>query len=282
MTVSKNPIFVGGFFKSGTTLLRTLIGQHPNIFGGLESYWFELEWCDKSKSDFRAHVERIRAFYDLTADEIAALVRQSKSAEAFLSGLMALCVVRAGKRRWCEKTPGNIVHVDRLLAAWPDAKFVNIVRHPLDVLTSMYQAGRTDWINRFPENWIEFVGRSERRIHAGELSRVHRVRYEDVASDTEATMKSVIAYLEEPWNDSVSQYAGDDTEYRKVREITGKASTTLSRMRDPLNASRLGIAGRHLPVDLDAQTRRRIADLGYSEEFSRLIEERPAPELNQE
>ena len=37
------PIFIGGMPKSGTTLVRKYIGNHPQIFSGLESNWFELD-----------------------------------------------------------------------------------------------------------------------------------------------------------------------------------------------------------------------------------------------
>ena len=40
------PIFIGGIFRSGTTLLRAMLGQHPNIAAGLETYWFDIDWDD--------------------------------------------------------------------------------------------------------------------------------------------------------------------------------------------------------------------------------------------
>lgn len=267
------PIFVGGFYKSGTTLLRTLIGKHSKIYAGLESYWFNLDFDARENDAFKSHIDRIRAFYDLTQEDAERLVSDSRSAETFLHNTLSFCMARDEKTRWCEKTPGNIIHVDRIFAHWPEAKFVNIVRNPLDVLTSMHQAGRTDWVAGFPENWVQFVGKSERRFAKNGLSSACRVRYECVINTTVETMRTTFRYLDEPWEDAVAEYEGDDSEFKKVRDTTGKASTTLERMRDPLNASRVGIASTSLPSELEAETRRRIAALGFGEELEHLLHE---------
>ena len=39
-----SPIFIGGLFKSGTTLLRAMLGQHSAIASGLETQWFKMDW----------------------------------------------------------------------------------------------------------------------------------------------------------------------------------------------------------------------------------------------
>ena len=43
--------------------------------------------------------------------------------------------------RWFDKTPQNIYGMLLLSAVYPDAKFVHIVRHPLNVVTSL-KAGK--------------------------------------------------------------------------------------------------------------------------------------------
>jgi len=41
--ICTSPIFVGGYFKSGTSLLRALLGQHPDVASGLETHWFAID-----------------------------------------------------------------------------------------------------------------------------------------------------------------------------------------------------------------------------------------------
>ncbi len=42
-----------------------------------------------------------------------------------------------GKRRWIEKTPAHLPHVDRIRTAFPDAPIIRIVRDPRDVCASL-------------------------------------------------------------------------------------------------------------------------------------------------
>ena len=42
------PIFIGGMFKSGTSLLRAMLGQHSAIASGLETYWFDWDWAARN------------------------------------------------------------------------------------------------------------------------------------------------------------------------------------------------------------------------------------------
>lgn len=44
--VNNAPIFIGGLYKSGTSLLRAMLGQHSNIASGLETFWFDLQLND--------------------------------------------------------------------------------------------------------------------------------------------------------------------------------------------------------------------------------------------
>lgn len=60
---NNSPIFIGGQMKSGTTLVRALLSQHPNIFGGLETHWFDLP----SKVDIN---DSINFFRDIGVNKI--------------------------------------------------------------------------------------------------------------------------------------------------------------------------------------------------------------------
>ena len=54
-------------------------------------------------------------------------------------------------------------------------------------------------------------------------------------------MKNVIGFLGEKWEEDVAVFEGKKDEYDKVLKLTGKASTTLDRLRKPLSQDRVGI-----------------------------------------
>lgn len=249
-----SPIFVGGLFKSGTSLLRAMIAQHSRIAGGLETYWFDLPW-GRPEPRLQRDIERLRHFFDLDEQTVERIVAQSGSAEAFLNGFMGEVAARQGKARWVEKTPGNVLHLKRIYAFWPSASVIHVIRDPRDVLASLRQARKWDDIETFSNLWCRFF-RAVRDFKASEGAEHEtsfiEVRYEDLVLRPRTTMKSLLAFVGEDWEDSVSDFQGRPPEYQKVLEVTGKASTTLKRLGKPLTQSRVGIWRKILgPEDLD-------------------------------
>ena len=129
------PIVVGGCHRSGTSLVRRILDAHPRIHCGPELTFF-------------------RDFYGAFRDDPLARLRFARTARDYLPEDDALRVLggaflelheqaarRAGKERWADKTPENVLHLD----AWEQLLgdrflFVHVVRNPLDTLASM--AGR--------------------------------------------------------------------------------------------------------------------------------------------
>jgi len=240
---NSSPIFVGGLFKSGTSLLRAMIAQHSRIAGGLETYWFDLPWGEPEPR-LEKDIERLRRFFDLDEQTVERIVEQSGSAEEFLNGFMGEVAAKQGKARWVEKTPGNILHLKRIYEFWPSASVIHVIRDPRDVLASLRQARKWDDIETFSNLWCRFFGavrdfkESEAAKHEASFT---EVRYEDLVLHPGTTMKRLLTFVGEDWEDSVSDFQGRPPEYQKVLEITGKASTTLKRLGKPLTQSRVGI-----------------------------------------
>ena len=59
-------IFIGGMYKSGTSLLRSMIGQHSAVFSGLETNWFKLSADEFSQISSLHHKTKISKFFDIT------------------------------------------------------------------------------------------------------------------------------------------------------------------------------------------------------------------------
>ena len=87
-TLPKSPIFIGGLFKSGTSLLRAMLGQHTAIASGLETYWFDLNW--KNKDDkFWERINLLSKLYDIDDEETRNLVDESANVAQFLNSFLA-------------------------------------------------------------------------------------------------------------------------------------------------------------------------------------------------
>lgn len=255
---ARSPIFVGGLCKSGTSLLRAMIAQHSRIAGGLETYWFDLPW-DGPRDQLQEHVDRLRRFFDLDEKTVARVFGGSESAEDFLDAFMGEVSAMQGKPRWVEKTPGNVLHLKRIYGAWPYAPVIHVIRDPRDVLASLRQARKWDDIETFSNLWCRFFGAVRDFKESNGLR--HEVsflemRYEDLVLRPVDTMKKVMGFVGEDWEEAVACFNGRPPEFEKVLEITGKASTTLKRLATPLARNRVNI----WPDILDPDDLKRLRD----------------------
>lgn len=275
--MSRAPIFIGGMFKSGTTLLRAMLGQHSAIASGLETYWFDWDWSGRDGARLRQTLARLADYFDMSADAVLTLAKSEDTPEAFLDALMTELASRQGKQRWAEKTPGNIAHIDRIWKAWPDAQVVHIIRDPRDIFASLVEAKKWDTAPEFADRWAATIGRGERLLAAlrpGAQSYL-AIRYEDLIGAPDATMRRVTDFLREPWEPQVASFSGRQEDFDKVLEATGKASTTLERLKEPLTGERVGIWPQVLSQAQLAAIQQAVAARGFGDLYERVTTERP-------
>ena len=111
------PLFIVGVPRSGSTLLAELLGRHPLIcnrgeLGGIAQLARELERVD-------------------TRDPLVV----QKAAANYLAQLRQ----DDGDGRWfIDKQPLNLLHVDLILALWPDARIIHCRRSARDTALSIW------------------------------------------------------------------------------------------------------------------------------------------------
>jgi hypothetical protein len=113
-----------------------------------------------------------------------------------------------GAARLVEKTPRHLARVEHLCLAFPDARFVSIHRHPVDVLASHWRRFAFDgeaaaWANvgvrQFADQWATGVAVAE--AHAARLPKAFLVvRYEDLVSRTEPVVRAVLDHVGEAFD----------------------------------------------------------------------------------
>jgi hypothetical protein len=236
--MSDTPIFIGGLMKSGTSLLRKLVSRHPNIFGGLETHWFMPEICDDWQNSTSTRQIWLRKLFDVSADDYAHIKAMSDSGIDFFNRFMWFCTRRAGKQRWVEKTPDNILHLALIWECWPDAKVIHVVRDYRDVYAS-WKLNKNKSLSEFLMH-VHLVMNMVGDLVGKRTDSYSEVKYEDLVMVTAKVLKEVLAYIGEAWVDGLDQYEGDDADYRKVLEVTGKESPTTLSLRKPIFASSIG------------------------------------------
>ena len=142
-----------------------------------------------------------------------------------VDGLFMDFAASQGKQRWAQKTPDDCLYIPFFTQLFPEARYLHIVRHPLDVALSTaripaHHKGISPWHEEhllFERNFIvqntlfNSVLRWRRwndRILtnlAGQAS--HCFSYEDLVTKPEETMAGVCAFIDEPFTPEILDYA---------------------------------------------------------------------------
>lgn len=256
---SPDPIFVLGVPRSGTTLLRILLDSHPAIACGPETPWLGGHQPRSVMDLCRALTDEPWGYcrsFGMPPETVTAAAR------TFVDTLLRAHAEARGKRRWAEKTPDNLLHVDFLASLFPGARFVSIVRDGLDAAASTahvaeHRRGISAWHEEnLPWGPDAFTGNSVftallrwrhwNRLLARSLEgRQHlSLRYEDLVARPEPTVRDLCAFLGEAFDPAMLDYARREHEYPSW-EWGSADARTLGR----ITASRVGRAAQDLTPD---------------------------------
>jgi hypothetical protein len=119
---------------------------------------------------------------------------------------------RRGKRRWCDKSLGSHHEAELAERLYPQAKFICLYRHCMDVIASGVQAcpwglhrfGFDKYAARHPGNSVTAIGshwldtvQSIMAFEEKHPDACHRVRYEDLVTAPEETAAAIFSFLGE-------------------------------------------------------------------------------------
>jgi hypothetical protein len=246
------PIFIGGMYKSGTSLLRAMLGHHSHLFAGLETQWLHEHWTEHPHQARKKWLDRLAVFFDAPVSELEAACGSALHVETCLDRVLTFLAARAGKQRWIEKTPGNAGAIARILDNWPRARILHIIRDPRDVYASVIES-RKKW--RAPEDfakrWTDTVvaARDWLEEQGGAHPAYYELRYERLVVSPETETRKILEFLGEPFEEGVAEFLGQSEDFDRVRKATGKVSTTLQRLATPTTTSRIGVWTRVVPPE---------------------------------
>ena len=195
---SHGPIFIVGMPRSGSTLVEQILASHPAVEGTMELP--ELPRIVRSLGGFGADPAT-----DLYPETLAAL------SDAQLAALGARYLERAARWRqtdrpfFIDKLPLNFVSIGLIRLILPQARIVDVRRHPLGCGLSVFKqhfAGGSSFatdlahIGRFYADYVAMMD----LWHARLPGLIHPVAYEDLVENTEATVRGLLAYLGLPFD----------------------------------------------------------------------------------
>jgi protein-tyrosine sulfotransferase len=194
-------VVIGGAARSGTTLLRTLLGRHPMLVSGPETTVFLHRISSPSDLGERLGLEPA---------VIESWQRESRSQAEFIECVEGAMRERSGKVIWVEKTPKNVGRFRFVRRHFPHAKLVHIIRDGRDVVCSLRRTPFAK-IDQMPWESIQAAQRCALQwrsaVRAGLRFRrdplYYELRYEDLVHDPESTLRGLTEFLEVPWDNCI-------------------------------------------------------------------------------
>ncbi len=228
MSLSGSPVFICGSMKSGTTLLCHLFDSHPDLlvmpgdshfhndldkwdrtqFREIATYWVHRLANPSGQEPFWFFGQEEKTFKTFLAYLNYFLRNTDKS--VFVCVVMSFYAVHAmlagpsPKKHWVEKTPHNEEHARHLSRLFPEAKFIHVLRDPLNNIVSLrkldsYRGWRGSALDharvirglfRIARSNLEALGREKYLI----------VKYEDLTRDPSTVMQKICGFLNIPFD----------------------------------------------------------------------------------
>jgi hypothetical protein len=298
------PVFVLCHARSGSTLLRFLLDAHPDL-------------ACPPETNLPAMAVQLATVWSLIEGAPLSPERGDEPPvipEAAIAGVRRTMdemtnsyLMRRGKRRYCDKSLGTARFAELLRRVYPEAKFLCLYRHPMDVIASGIEAcpwglngyGFDQYIAGTPGNavwalarfWVDGTAATlaaEERFGGS----CYRIRYEDLVADPEKVAEGVFEFLGVPHIPGISQrcftpererFGPADYKIWHTAQISGASvgrgwSVPAGMIPPPLTQALNELAGKlgYVPVDDNWGTASVPADVRRSDRPQAPPEGRPA------
>jgi len=201
---SRDPIFIVGLPRSGSTLVEQILSSHTGVEGTQElpdiTMLARRVGGRTSRADSNAYP---RALEKYSGEELRELGQRY---------LDQTRIQRKTQRPvFIDKMPNNFAHTGLIHLILPNAKIIDTRRQPLGCCFSCFKQhfarGQTftydlDEIGRYYRDYVELMAHFDSVLPG----RVHRVFYEKMVDDTEAEVRRLLDYCGLPFEEGVLRF----------------------------------------------------------------------------
>jgi tetratricopeptide (TPR) repeat protein len=195
----RDPIFVVGLPRAGSTLLEQILASHSQIDGTME---LPNIIATAHRLNGRRRVAEEPNYPRILADLNAEHYR--KLADAYIKDT---AIHRQGAPKFVDKMPNNFMHVGLIHLMFPNARIIDARRHPMACCFSGFKQLFADGqeftysledITRYYRSYVQLMKHWD-KVLPGKVLRVH---YEHVVADAERQVRRLLEFLEVPFEEA--------------------------------------------------------------------------------
>lgn len=198
------PVFVVGAPRSGTTVLGKCLAAHPDFAGDEESLFLMHLWelfAQRHQGLFRQGWAPLAGY--ISTEDL--LIEMGKFADTIWASLIA----RSSGSRVVDHTPVYGLIAPFINALYPDATYVHLIRDGRSVVASLHNSAAQgfSWadaeVRTLASMWRDIVETTRERCSGLGEGRYMEVRYEELCSAPEKTLRDLSQRLGVSWADTV-------------------------------------------------------------------------------
>jgi tetratricopeptide (TPR) repeat protein len=202
------PIFVLGFPRSGTTLMEQTLSAHPRIVAG-----DELPLINDLTGLMPRMLNSPLGYPEALAELWMGDQREGLDnlRDYYLQKVSQMHILAPDAAWFTDKMPLNETHLGLIALLFPESPLIHVIRHPLDIMVSAVSNHFTHGF--FCATALETAAKHYVRVmdlvekYRAEMAlRYLPVRYEDMVTDQEATVRSVLDFVGEKFDPKCLQF----------------------------------------------------------------------------
>ncbi len=197
------PIFILGYPRSGTTLVEQTLSAHPRIAAG-----DELPFVNEITASLQRTLNSPLGYPEALAELWMGDRRDGlhELRDYYLERVRRLGLIDTGAAWFTDKMPLNETHLGLIALMFPTAPLIHVVRHPLDVVLSVLANNLTHGF--YCAYSLESAAQHYRltmdlveHYRAQLTLRYLPVRYEDIVDDQETSVRRMLDFIGEPFDE---------------------------------------------------------------------------------
>jgi len=201
---TREPIFIIGMPRSGTTLLERILSSHPDVYsaGELQNFAMAYKYAAQSPTPTLIDPETIG---------LADRVDWHHLGETYLDSTRP---ATGNKPRFIDKLPHNFLYAGLIAQALPNAKIVCLRRDPIDTCLSnfrqLFAASSPYYGYSFDlldtGRYYVLFDRLMAHWRKAFPGRILEVQYETLVDSQEAVSRELLAFCDLPWDDACLRF----------------------------------------------------------------------------
>ena len=225
------PLFIGACPRSGTSLLRAMLDNHPDLAIPRETNFVRPLWWQRRRfGDLRDPGNRRRVAEWIFTEKgrgggrllegrmsreeaIGRVADAPPTVGAIVQACLGLYAELHGKPRWGDKRPAYSGFIGMLFAMFPGAQYVNVVRDPRGAIASQVPMG---WdapeiaVPAATARWEGAIARTDLFAAGLRPDQFLDLRYEDMVADPRAALERLCAFAGLRAGDAIETMIGGE------------------------------------------------------------------------